>query len=87
MLRALFSQAFTKSAVGRKMTHPWLLADHLLELAINSDYGLCMALPFRRDKPAAIGLIKTFRIICSLSKIYHATVVIKAIREPGHSSN
>lgn len=87
MLGALLSQTFTKSAVGREMTHSRLLADHLLWLAINSDYRLCVALSFQGDKLAATGLIKTFRIIGSLSDIYHAIVVIKANREPGHASN
>lgn len=56
-------------------------------MAINSDYELYMALSFIADKLAAIGLIKTFRIICSLSDIYSATVVIRTNREPVYTSN
>lgn len=79
--------AFTKSVVSREITHSRLLADHPLQMAIHSDYGPRVALSFRADKRAAIGLIKTSRTICSLSDIYRATVVIRANGEPVHTSN
>lgn len=49
--------------------------------------GLYVLVSFRADKLDAIGLIKTFRIICGLSDIYSTILVIRTNGEPVRVGN